>query len=229
MATTILDSNEQKLLRMEKTGGTELSRRTYNAVIGIVLVIGLAINAAMTQFLPSTVFDFMHQYPWAIIIGFLVVAIGSFFIIYKSDNPAVSFLGFVILSTAFGFLVASIVRSYTETTVTRAFMLTAAISFAMVIAATIVPNIFAKMGTALFAALVITLIAEVATIFITHSDPVAFDYIFVIIFSLYIGYDWQKAQAYPPTLDNAVDSAADIYVDIVNLFIRLLAILGRNR
>ena len=66
-------------------------------------------------------------------------------------------------------------------------------------------------------------------IFFTHSDPIAFDYIFVIIFSLYIGYDWQKSQAYPPTLDNAVDSAADIYVDIVNLFIRLLAILGRNK
>jgi len=84
-------------------------------------------------------------------------------------------------------------------------------------------------GTTLFAALAITLIAEVATIFITHSDPIAFDYIFVVIFSLYIGYDWQKAQAYPPTLDNAVDSAADIYVDIVNLFIRILSILGRER
>lgn len=229
MSTAVFDNNDQKLLRMEKTGGTELSRRAYNAVIGIVLVIGLAINAAMAQFLPSAAFDIMQEYPWAVIIGFIVVAIGSYFVIYKSDNPAISFIGFIVLSAAFGFLVASAVQSYTETTVTRAFMLTAAISLAMVVAATIVPNIFAKMGTALFAALVITLIAEVATIFFTHSDPIAFDYIFVIIFALYIGYDWQKSQAYPPTLDNAVDSAADIYVDIVNLFIRLLAILGRDR
>lgn len=229
MSTAVFDNNDQKLLRMEKTGGTELSRRAYNAVIGIVLVIGLAINAAMAQFLPPAAFDIMLEYPWAVIIGFIVVAIGSYFVIYKSDNPAISFIGFIVLSAAFGFLVASAVQSYTETTVTRAFMLTAAISLAMVVAATIVPNIFAKMGTALFAALVITLIAEVATIFFTHSDPIAFDYIFVIIFALYIGYDWQKSQAYPPTLDNAVDSAADIYVDIVNLFIRLLAILGRDR
>ena len=230
MATAaVLDNKEQKLLRMEKTGGTTLSRRAYNAVIGIVLVIGLIINAAMAQYLPSTAFEFMYQYPWAVLIGFIIVSIGSFFIIYKSGNPAISFLGFIILSVAFGFLVSSIVQSYTETTVTRAFMLTAAISLVMVVAATIAPGIFAKMGTALFAALVITLIAEVATIFITHSDPIAFDYIFVVIFSLYIGYDWQKAQAYPPTLDNAVDSAADIYVDIVNLFIRILSILGRER
>ena len=214
---------------MEKVNGTELSRRAYNAVIGGVLVVGLMINAAMAQYLPASAFEIMGTYPWAVIIGFLVVAFGSVFVIYKSDNPAVSFLGFIVLSAAFGYLVAAAVQSYTETTVTRAFMLTAAISLAMVVAATIAPGIFAKMGSALIAALVITLIAEIATIFFTHTDPIAFDYIFVVIFSLYIGYDWQKAQVYPPTLDNAVDSAADIYVDIVNLFIRLLAILGRDK
>lgn len=226
--TAVLDNKELKLQRMEKTGGAELSRRAYNAAIGAVLAIGLIINAAMAQYLPASAFEIMVTYPWAVIIGFLVVAIGSVIVIYKSDNPTVSFIGFIVLSAAFGYLVASAVQSYTQTTVTRAFMLTAAISLAMVVAATIAPGIFARMGSALFAALVITLIAEIATVFITHSDPIAFDFIFVIIFSLYIGYDWQKAQSYPPTLDNAVDSAADIYVDIVNLFIRLLAIFGRD-
>lgn len=229
MATAVLDNKEIKLQRMEKTGGAQLSRRAYNAAIGVVLGIGLLINAAMAQFLPASAFELMGQYPLAVFIGFIVVSIGSFFVINKSDNPAISMLGFVVLSAAFGYFVAAAVQSYTDTTVTRAFMLTAAISIAMVVAATIVPNIFAKMGTALLAALAITLIAEVATVFITHSDPIAFDFIYVIIFALYIGYDWQKAQAYPPTLDNAVDSAADIYVDIVNLFIRLLAIFGRSK
>ena len=229
MATAVLDNKEIKLQRMEKTDGQELSRRAYNAAIGIVLVIGLMINAAMAQYLPASAFEIMAQYPWAVLIGFIVAAFGSVFVIYKSDNPTVSFIGFIVLSAAFGYLVAATIQSYTDASVTRAFMLTAAISLAMVVAATIVPNIFAKMGTALFAALVIALIAEVATVFFTHSDPIAFDYIFVVIFSLYIGYDWQKAQAYPPTLDNAVDSAADIYVDVVNLFIRILIIIGREK
>ncbi|MCR5192464.1 MAG: Bax inhibitor-1 family protein, partial [Bacteroidales bacterium] len=48
------------------------------------------------------------------------------------------------------------------------------------------------------------------------------------LFSGYIGYDVAKSQAYPKTLDNAVDSALDIYLDIINLFIRLLSILGRR-
>lgn len=228
MATAILDNKDQKLQRLEKFDGTQLSRRTYNAVIGAVLVFGLALNAAMASFLPAAAFDIMYEYPWAIIIGFLLVSIGSIFVIYKSDNPAVSFLGFVALSLAFGYLVASIVQSYSDFTVTRAFMLTLGITVGMIALATVFPAVFEKMGRALFAVLVITLIAEIATVLITHSDPIAFDYIFVIVFSLYIGYDWQKAQAYPPTLDNAVDSAADIYVDVINLFIRLLSILGRK-
>ena len=52
--------------------------------------------------------------------------------------------------------------------------------------------------------------------------------VMLVIFALYIGYDWVKAQQYVHTLDNAVDSALDIYMDIINLFLRVLMILGRN-
>ena len=55
------------------------------------------------------------------------------------------------------------------------------------------------------------------------------DYVMVVIFAGYIGFDWAKAQAYPKTLDNAIDSAADIYVDIVNIFIRILSIMGNKK
>ena len=33
---------------------------------------------------------------------------------------------------------------------------------------------------------------------------------------------------YPKTVDNAVDCALDIYLDIINIFIRLLALLSRR-
>lgn len=55
------------------------------------------------------------------------------------------------------------------------------------------------------------------------------DYVVVLVFSGYIGYDWSKAQQFPRNLDNAIDSAADIYVDIVNIFMRILSILSRVR
>ncbi len=226
---TIIDNKEQKLLRMDSVEGMQLTRRAYNIVIGAVVCFGLAVNAAMAQFLPVSAFEIMAMYPWAVLIGFIVVSIGSMFVIYKSDSPAVSFLGFVVLSAAFGYIVAAAVQSYTDATVTRAFMLTTLITALMIVAATVAPQLFEKLGRVLFVVLIITIIAEVGTMLLTHSDPIIFDWIFVGVFSLYIGYDWQKAQAYPPTANNAVDSAADIYIDIINLFIRLLAILGREK
>ena len=54
------------------------------------------------------------------------------------------------------------------------------------------------------------------------------DFIVVGIFTLYVGFDWSRAQAYPKTIDNAVDSAIDIYMDIINLFVRILSILSRH-
>ena len=56
-----------------------------------------------------------------------------------------------------------------------------------------------------------------------------FNWFFVIIFSLYIAHDFSVAQMYPKTIDNAVDSALDIYLDIINLFIRILSIIARSK
>ena len=55
-----------------------------------------------------------------------------------------------------------------------------------------------------------------------------FNWFFIIIFSLYIGYDWHVAQSYSKTVDNAIDSAIDLYLDLINLFLRILDILDRK-
>ena len=226
---TLTDNRDQKMARLECTEGVQLTRRAYNAVIGGVLLFGLLLNVWIVSEFSQMAAMVLNNSPVGFIVAFLVVSFGAIFVVYKSNNPAVSFVGFIVLSTAFGVLVAAVVQSYTSVTVTRAFMLTALVTLTMIAVATVIPSVFAGLGRALFAVLVVTLVAEIAFMLITGTDPVVFDWIFVIVFSLYIGYDWQKAQAYPPTLDNAVDSAADIYVDVVNLFIRILSILGRER
>ena len=55
------------------------------------------------------------------------------------------------------------------------------------------------------------------------------DWIAAGLFSLYIGYDLHRSQQFAKTLDNAVDCALDIYLDIANLFLRLLRLLSRKK
>ena len=54
-------------------------------------------------------------------------------------------------------------------------------------------------------------------------NPRWWDWVVALIFCGYIGYDWVEAQNKYKTLDNAVDSAMDLYLDIINLFVRLLS------
>ena len=51
----------------------------------------------------------------------------------------------------------------------------------------------------------------------------------LMFFLGYIGFDWSRANSIPKTLDNAVDSAASLYMDIINLFLRILRIMGRRQ
>ena len=90
------------------------------------------------------------------------------------------------------------------------------------------PAFFLSIGRVLAIALIGSLLVEVIGGLVFHLPLDIMDYVVVVIFAGYVGYDWARAQAYPKTLDNAVDSAADIYVDIVNIFIRILSILGKK-
>ena len=60
-------------------------------------------------------------------------------------------------------------------------------------------------------------------------DQVVTAWIGAIVFSVYIAYDFHRSQMYPKTLDNAVDSALDIYLDVINLFLKVLRILAKAK
>ena len=51
----------------------------------------------------------------------------------------------------------------------------------------------------------------------------------IFIFSLYVGYDWARGQQYPSTASYACFTALQLYMDIINIFIRILRLLGKRR
>jgi len=73
------------------------------------------------------------------------------------------------------------------------------------------------------------IVVELMETFFLHIHHGIIDWIVVLIFCGYIGYDWGRANNIPRTVDNAVDSAAELYMDIINLFLRILRILGRRK
>lgn len=221
----MMDNKEFKEKRILKTGN-EVITNVYNLVIGSVLLWGILINIFMANMFTDAILA-MNQ--WVLIIIYFIGSLISMMIVYRNTNPIMSFIGFTGLSMSMGLLLTYYVSYFDIGSISIAFITTAVVTIAMMILATIFPAFFKKMGRVLFFSLLITVIAEIVVSLIMRVNTTIFDFIIVIIFCGYTGYDWVKAQEYNKTLNNAIDSAADIYVDTVNLFVRILSIIGKKK
>jgi len=96
----------------------------------------------------------------------------------------------------------------------------------MMLAGTIFPAFFRRIARAVTIALIVVLLIELFQIFVLGIHQEWIDWAVVTLFSCYIGYDWGRANQIPKTIDNAVDSAAALYMDIIYLFLRILRIMG---
>ena len=96
-----------------------------------------------------------------------------------------------------------------------------------------------RIGPILFAGLLFLIIFAVISLFIpglTYLDRVV-SFVAIAVFLGYTAYDTQKIKAYyhyyagnPDLLAKAsIFSALQLYLDFLNLFVRLLSILGKRR
>jgi len=167
--------------------------------------------------------------PWVFLIGYLGSVFFGTWLYQSSDKPLVSFIGYNFIVVPLGLVLVRFLYFFDPSVISQAFIATGAVTLTMTMAAMAFPAFFLSLGKTLFIAFISAFVVELGFFLFTGRVPAIFDFIFVIIFSGYIGYDWARAQALPKTTDNAVDAAAALYVDIVILFIRLVSIMGRSR
>ena len=204
-----------------------IDARVYNGIMMGVLLWGLLVNVLLCAYV-GDVYEYIN--PVVFLIGYVVLAFAGILIAGKSTNPWISFLGYNMVVLPFGLMISTLVAGYggiDSAIVTYAFLYTMLITLGMAGAALAFPQLFAKLGGALLGTLIGLLICEVVLLILGVDQQVS-DWIAAGIFSLYISYDVYRSQQFVKTVDNAVDCALDIYLDIANLFIRLLRILSKK-
>ena len=210
----------------DRQGTDAVSANTFYFVMAITLTWGLGLTAYLAHY--AIQIGFMPDLLWLLILG-LAVPIAGIFLAIKSDNPIVSLLGYHMIVVPFGFLLGPVVNQYSPEIVRNAFGITAGIALSMGILGTLYPNFFSKIGGFLCAALIGLVIVRVLQLFIPGLDFTWIDYVAAGIFSLYIGYDMYRAHQMPKTVDNAIDICVDLYLDIINLFLNILKIMGKKK
>ncbi len=207
--------------------GPEVSGSTYNLVIGLVLLWGFAVNWYIVK--TVTPESIMHINMWVFLIGYFASCFFGIFLFQKSDNPIISFIGYNFVVVPFGLIVNLAVSRYSPTIVSDAIAITGMVTLIMMILGTLFPAFFQKIAGVLTVSLIVVIIVQLVESFILKKHFGIVDWITALIFCGYIGYDWGRANNIPKTLDNAVDSAASIYMDIINLFLAILRILGNKK
>ena len=221
-----LNANNRRKARMQ--GADSISPSAYNLIIGAVLLYGFVVNAVIVWLFGESLVSFVANNYIVFLLLYFVMSIAGIIISQKATNPFMSFLGYNLVVVPIGAVVCVSVSGQYISDILLAIVTTGAVTAIMMILGATFPRVFAKMGRTLAISLLVGVIANFIAILFGYSGTL-FNWFFVIIFSLYIGFDWQKAQMFPKTADNAVDSALDLYLDIINLFLQLLRIISRSR
>ena len=228
--TGLLLGQAARRARLEASYDAEelIGARAYNAVLVGVLLWGLLINVLLCVY----AVDLVRQVnPLFFLIGYFVCAFVGIRVAARSRRPLVSFLGYNLVVVPFGLMISLMVEAYGgigSAVVKDAFVYTLLIAGGMGALTVIAPSLFEKLGGALLGCLAGLLLCEIVLLLFGVRQNVT-DWAAAGLFSLYIGFDIHRSQQFAKTVDNAVDSALDIYMDLANLFIRLLELMGRRR
>ncbi|MCJ8329224.1 MAG: Bax inhibitor-1 family protein [Lentisphaeria bacterium] len=210
-----------------ETTDTIISGAAYNLAIGLTLCWGFGINWLLVVNIDPLTIASIN--PWLFLIGYFASCFFGIYLFKSSDKPIVSFIGYNFVVVPFGLIINLVVSRYSEALVSEAIRITGLVTIGMMVLGSLFPAFFKKIYGALTIALILVIIVELVEVFVFGVHHGIIDWIVVLIFCGYIGYDWGRANQIPKTLDNAIDSAAALYMDIINLFLRILRILGRRK
>ncbi|MBR1821032.1 MAG: US12 family protein, partial [Clostridia bacterium] len=209
---------ERKYLR---DGDTEISERAFNLIIGGMLLWGFLLNYATVALFGEQVTRMVYgMNPLVfLLMYFALVLIGNGMVV--RGGPAMSFVGYTLIAAPIGIVVCMSLQGIPVYIVESALLTTAVVTLSFMIAGTLFPGFFLRLGRVLFFSLLFMIVGSLISLLLFGGRySMLYEWLGAGIFSLYIGYDWARANTCARTVDNAIDLSASLYLDIVNLFLR---------
>ena len=212
-----------------------LSDRAFNLVLGLTLAWGFLINYILVKALAPRIMMMLYTSRGnastimiVFLIAYFALCLGGSRLL-QSPSPAMAFLGYNMIAVPVGIVVATVMIGYDTSIIYTACLITAIIVLSMMIVSTLIPQVFLSIGRGLGTALLITIIVELVAMFLFPALLDLMDYAVIAIMSMYVGFDWARANAVQRTATNAIAVAASLYLDIVNILLRILSIIGRSK
>jgi len=185
------------------------------------------IAATAGAYLGTSIAPAIKTWYWGLVILEFVMLFGLMLTKKKPGINLMMLFGFTFLT---GVTIAPLLSSILSlpgggSIVGQAFFLTALITGGLSLFAMNTTRDFSNMGKGLFIALIIVVIASVVNIFLGNPMlQVIISGVSALLFSAFILYDTQNIIR--GAFETPVEAAVAIYLDVFNLFVSLLQILG---
>lgn len=208
-------------------GFDEVSAHTFNAVFGLSTVFLMAVYAAFISMFLTAKLTTME------IILLCVVAFGGCFVA-AIDSIGAKLVGGIMVAGGLGAITGPFVNQYKVASVLDVALETVLLVLILGFIGWIVPKSLENWGplllTWLLALIVVQILAPITYVILglplkglTHT----LDWVGIIIFSGFVVFDFNRAQRVPKTIENAIWCGTSVFLDVANLFIRILELTGQ--
>lgn len=209
-------------------GDIALDRATYIRAIALSTTIMIMVLGS------GAMLSWSWALSWPLLLGSFVGALICIFVFQGSKNPAISALGVGGMSFLLGMLIGPLMNMYATAQsgiVAEALVITGGIMVSMSAAGILLPTVFEGFGPFLMAGLWTLIWVQLGQIILGYFGYVAalnapaITWFGVLLFTLFVAWDWVVALKKPHTLDNAIDASGGLVLDFVNLLTRITELL----
>ena len=201
---------------------TELAGMAIDYLKQVYALLAASLIVAVAAGYVGMSLPFAHENPIALIL----LMLGALFLAFKVQNAATLFLFTGISGLSIGPIIAIYVGAGLSHVVGQAVFMTGAVFIGLTFYAFTTRRDLSMMGGMLFAGLIVLVVGSLLNLFF-HSTAVAFALSAVgsVIFAGYILYETQQLKNNPGAIAPSV-AALSMYLNILNLFLSLLRLLG---
>lgn len=198
--------------------------------IGLAITFGVGYYASLNEVMLYNVFS--KYYIFLIIAELVVVIVLSARI--RKMQPTTAKILFCLYSFITGLTFSSIFVVYEITSIIYVFGITSLIMLIFAAIGYYTNMDLTKIGTYLFMALLAIIICSIINMFVgSETFDLTLTIICLLVFIIYIAYDVQVIKRNSYMIENeenaAIYGALQLYLDFINIFLRLLELFGKNR
>ncbi len=229
---------EETVNRATQTFSQFMTRVFLMMFVGLAITMGVAVATSYNADMLNFVIQVMNGGTfWLFLIVYLLLSIGISYMVSHVNVLGAGIL-FVVYAAMTGFMFSTIGLVYDTQSIWQAFLATGLMCGLLAAYGAITKRDVSKIGPILFIGLVSILVLSVLNSIFFHNPNFSLfiTIVGIVVFGFYVVFDVnQLKRIYAMNLDNesmnaiAIGGALSLYLDFINLFIRLLSLFGRRR